>query len=318
VAAIVLELSLPFLIAWAWSTSPSSGWRGPLILGAAGTLLALVLTFSRAGIVASVVGLVVLFALGGRRPGALVPLALALTLAGIGVALAWAAVADPGLDRRLAAGLDESSPLQPARTMFWSVALAMQRDYPWLGLGLDNYRWQFTSYSGIGSDNLGIHAHNQYLEAFADGGLFGLLALICLLGALLRHAWRAAARPLVAGGDEQADRPWRAAVVAALATWLVHALVDDFERFWPASVAFWLICGLSWREFGRQSAQRSQQTLGRITFADEPVNPRSQRVLPLLGPTTQREQVTGRPPGKQQVDDAARAQTGQVPVEQDH
>ena len=40
------------------------------------------------------------------------------------------------------------------------------------------------------------------------------------------------------------DWPWRAAVLASLSAWLVHAVLDDFERFWPASVAFWLIAGL--------------------------------------------------------------------------
>ncbi|HEV7666230.1 MAG TPA: O-antigen ligase family protein [Chloroflexota bacterium] len=255
VAAIVLELTLPFLIAWAWTASSPRG-RTVVIVAAACVLVALVLTFSRAGIIGALVGLAVLFAFGGQRR-VLLPL-LALTV--IGAALAWAAVADPGLDRRLAAGLDESSPVQPARTQFWWVALEMQRDHPWLGVGLDNYRWQFASYSGIASNNLGIHAHNQYLEALADSGLLGLVAFAWLLGALVRHAWQAALVSRLA----PPDWPWRATVVAALASWLVHALVDDFERFWPASVAFWLICGLSWRVFETQTALGGQQTLGRV------------------------------------------------------
>jgi len=36
-----------------------------------------------------------------------------------------------------------------------------------------------------------------------------------------------------------------AKLLASLSAWLLHALLDDFERFWPTSVAFWLLAGLS-------------------------------------------------------------------------
>jgi hypothetical protein len=78
-----------------------------------------------------------------------------------------------------------------------------------------------------------------------------------LLAALLRTAVDGVRASGVAVGQaEPDDWPWRAAVLASFSAWLVHALLDDFERFWPASVAFWLIVGLI------QSAQRlkSQNT----------------------------------------------------------
>ena len=58
VAAILLELSLPLLIAWTWTAARP--WRALLALGALGSLLAIVLTFSRAGIVAGLVALAVM------------------------------------------------------------------------------------------------------------------------------------------------------------------------------------------------------------------------------------------------------------------
>jgi O-antigen ligase len=254
VAAIVLELSLPLLVAWAWSTR---SWRLLLAGGAAATLLALVLTFSRAGLLAVLAGLALMAAQRGR-PRMLGTLAVGLVV--VGSTLGWAAVADPGLDRRLTAGLDESSPLQPARTVFWSVALDMQRDHPWLGVGPDNFRWQFAAYSGIAADHLGIHAHNQYLEALADTGLVGLVAQVWLLGALVVTAWRQATLPRAAvvrdGGVGEIAWPWRAAVLAGLVVWVSHAMLDDFERFWPSSVAFWLLCGLSLRLVAGQAPRR--------------------------------------------------------------
>src|SRR5439155_26069174 len=95
------------------------------------------------------------------------------------------------------------------------------------------------SYSGVPADNLGVHAHDQYLEALADTGALGLLMLGWLLVSLVRTA--------VAGVQRcatSADWPWRAAILASLSAWLLHALLDDFERFLPTSVAFLLISGL--------------------------------------------------------------------------
>src|SRR5206468_10142975 len=81
-----------------------------------------------------------------------------------------------------------SSAARPTRAEYWQVALDMLRDYPWLGVGPDNYRWRFASYSGIAEDNLGVHAHNQYFEALADTGILGLLTLGWLLASLGRTA----------------------------------------------------------------------------------------------------------------------------------
>ena len=125
---------------------------------------------------------------------------------------------------------------------FWTAALDMLRDHPWLGVGPDNFRWRFASYSGVPADNLGIHAHDQYLEALADTGVLGLLTLGWLLVRLVRTALDGVRR-----ATASADWPWRAAILASLSAWLLHALLDDFERFWPASVAFWLLAGLNLR-----------------------------------------------------------------------
>jgi O-antigen ligase len=183
-AAMVLELCLPPLVVWSWTAR--SGWRVPILLAAASTLLAIVLTFSRAGIATALASLVVLGALcaASRERRRLVQFGT-LTLI-VPLAIGWAALADQGLERRLLAGIDESSATQPPRTEFWSAALEMARDHPLLGVGPDNFRWQFTSYSGVAADNLGIHAHNQYLETLADTGVVGLLSFLLLVAALVR------------------------------------------------------------------------------------------------------------------------------------
>lgn len=272
VAAMVLELSLPLVVAWIWTAARH--WRTPLAAGALSNALALVLTFSRAGIVAGLAALTVMGGLSVARGDRHRVVTLGLVALAVPAALVCAAKADPGLDRRLNAELTATNPAtslsttQPTRYEYWLVAWDMLRDYPWLGVGPDNYRWRFASYSGVAADNLGIHAHNQYFEALADTGVLGLLALGWLLLRLLRRAIDGVRS--TAGGQ---DWPWRAGVLASLTAWLLHATLDDFERFWPTSVAFWLIVGLCLRlpelrrvadvppgdrEFGAEAARRTR------------------------------------------------------------
>ena len=217
-AAILLELSLPLVIAWAWTTP--SRWRLALFIGAGGTLAALVLTFSRAGMVAGFAALGVLTIAcvrvrnwrGWLRSLGILALVAPLTLA-------WAALFYPGLDHRLAAGLDEASALQPARSEFWRLAVQMLRDQPLLGVGPDNFRWRFGDYSGLSADNLGIHAHNQYLETLADTGVLGFAAFVAFLIVLVGLAIR-----------RSGESAWRAALLASMLAWLVHAVLSGSGR----------------------------------------------------------------------------------------
>ena len=64
-AAMFLELALPLLIALAWTASPM--WRTPLTLTALATLLAIALTFSRAGLVATFAAIGVLAWIAARH-----------------------------------------------------------------------------------------------------------------------------------------------------------------------------------------------------------------------------------------------------------
>ena len=109
-AAMLLELSLPLLVAWAWTARPS--WRLPLTLGVLANVVAMVLTFSRAGIVAGLAGLAVLagvcLARGERRR--LLPLGLAVLA--VPAALLCAAMTSPGLDHRLTAELSEPASVE--------------------------------------------------------------------------------------------------------------------------------------------------------------------------------------------------------------
>jgi hypothetical protein len=94
-------------------------------------------------------------------------------------------------------------------------------------------------------------------------------------------------------------------------------VLDDFERFWPANLVFWLVVGLSLRLAERQPARGAQQAIGRIALANESGRPRPQRLVPLLRPSAPRQQLDTRMRDSQPNQLAARFQTGQIPFQQD-
>jgi putative inorganic carbon (hco3(-)) transporter len=90
------------------------------------------------------------------------------------------------------------------RIAHWQAALAMIRAHPWLGVGLGGYETAYATYRNLVWVNALGHAHNMYLNVFAETGALGLSAYVLWWGATLVATWR------------QARRPWRERGGAAL------------------------------------------------------------------------------------------------------
>ncbi|WP_432821433.1 O-antigen ligase family protein [Trichloromonas sp.] len=82
------------------------------------------------------------------------------------------------------------------RLVLWAGALLMFRDHPWLGVGLDNYKYQLPQYQLAAHDLLRVveyealghnacWAHNEYLQLVAEGGLPALVALTAMVALFL-------------------------------------------------------------------------------------------------------------------------------------
>jgi O-antigen ligase len=78
------------------------------------------------------------------------------------------------------------------RLQFWKKTSSVILDHPLLGCGSGNWQFNFTKTGIEGITNLenGItaqHPHNEVLAIWSENGLAGLLALILIVGFLLRH-----------------------------------------------------------------------------------------------------------------------------------
>ena len=182
--------------------------------------LAWLLTFSKGGLFLGMpASLLILFTLWQRqRRRRAWPWILAALLCGLLALLV--AFQFPAL----AARLNPQGETGFLRLNLWRASLNMARDHPWIGVGLDNFLYQYRGRyifdAAWREPNLN-HPHNIFLDFATRLGLPGLLA-----GGLLFFAF---ARLLLAHLRHGVARPWLPVLLgiyAALAYSLAHGLVD--------------------------------------------------------------------------------------------
>ncbi len=237
--AQLLVLLIPLALDRAFA-EPRGSRRLAAWYAAAVMAASVVFTFSRGGILA--MGVVVLLMLL-RRPAhwrALAALALA-------AALAVPFLPSGYLDRLTTLGqvgtVESTTDVSiRGRTAEAGAAWAMFMDRPLTGVGLGNFSGHYQEYArglGIEVKRVDRQPHNLFLEVAAETGIPGLFAFGTLIGGALfataaaRRRWRAAGREAEAG--------LAYAVGAALVGWLATSafLHLDFARPW------WLLMGLA-------------------------------------------------------------------------
>jgi len=176
--AAFVELILPLAIYEA-QRDRGKVWLHTAIIG---TLYAsAIASASRAGACLVTVELLVLPWLG-RRPGFAAPvITLSLAFAGIATMIVGPEV--------LWARFHDKDPLRYRREIALST-VKMIRQRPWLGVGLGNYA---TVYPEFATFDIGLtvdHAHNDWAEWTAEGGIPMLLLLLGIAAAGLRPAIR--------------------------------------------------------------------------------------------------------------------------------
>jgi O-antigen ligase len=139
--------------------------------------------------------------------------------------------------------LGTDDPSFHGRVLIWQDTLRLGHDFRWSGTGLDTYIWAFPLYKGplIGQDEYDF-AHNDYLQAFAEGGvpLMAILALALLWGGT----------QLLNGWSQHKGTHTRGiglGLLAGLVAMLVHSAFDFNLHLLANAILFVLLLALACR-----------------------------------------------------------------------
>jgi O-antigen ligase len=231
--ALYLGRIFPLSVAMvAWGQAGRRRWA----YGLAALLMvaAILLTYSRgAWLVGVPVSLLFLAAMRGRRT---LVVAICLLLA---VAIAVLLVVGVG---RIALLLDTTEGTTFFRLQLWRSSIAMVRDHPLLGVGLDNflysYRTEYVLPTAWEEFNLS-HPHNLVLDFWLRLGLPGLAIVLWTLVVFFRHGGQAY-RHL----PEGSVRALILGLMAGMVNFVAHGLVDNAFFLVDLSFAFMLMLAL--------------------------------------------------------------------------
>ncbi|MFL5869391.1 MAG: O-antigen ligase family protein [Thermoleophilaceae bacterium] len=219
-------------------------WRGkPIIRFLAFALVVtclvgILLTASRAGLVALAVALIASVGVGGRRRGLAAVGLVVLSLACVGY-FAWLAPPDAVEHVTHTGG-------GTGRTTIWAVGWRMVEAHPFTGIGADNFQISSIHYllrpGALTRTDFIVEkpkvAHNTYLEVLATLGIVGLLMFLSILAFAIRQTVRAV-RSFARRGDYKMEMLARGVLVATFAT-----LASDFFASEQFSKQLWLLLAL--------------------------------------------------------------------------
>lgn len=202
---------------------------------------ALGLSLSRGGIVSTLTALSVLAVVVGAhrrtrgqlwKGAAAVAAALAFTV--------WLAAGPLVARLGTLGGLFTNEALTAPRTGIWKDALRMAADFPLFGTGLGAFAEVYPRYQTVHAGRQVLHAHNDWVQLLAEGGLAGSLAVLVLLGSYLA----AAARLLGRRHDGEAIFLGLGGLAGVLA-FLLHAGADFNARIPANALWFTVLAALS-------------------------------------------------------------------------
>jgi O-antigen ligase len=212
--------------------------EAPLWPSAAGALAAaaLVLTLSRAGLVAGAIALAIVVIARRLAIRPFLAGAGAGILASAGVLVAWH-VSDIG-SRFVSFSEVERAGGVGTRSILWRAAIALWREHPLLGVGAGNYELDLPAVAPAG---VKTHANSWYLQSLVEGG-------IPLLGATLAEIWASIFPLRNALGNDLCLAAFAASIGFAL-----HGIFDLLVFFPKVAVTWFVMLGVGAIEARRTS-----------------------------------------------------------------
>ncbi|WP_019120252.1 O-antigen ligase family protein [Brevibacillus massiliensis] len=196
------------------------------------TALALVLTYSRGAWVAFAFAMLLLLLKTDRK---LILYGLILVL----VAAAFNLIPQVIMDRLATIVNPTEDTSGDYRFKMWTAAFAIIRDYWLTGIGSDPSTL-FRVYADYEIPGVNIfHLHNIWIQAFVNGGILGIAALLYLFYRLLKESYTISANRL---GGRQATLG--IALFASITGIGVAGLNEDIWHDYRVMMAFWIVTAL--------------------------------------------------------------------------
>lgn len=201
------------------------------------------MTSSRGGVIsyAAMIFMVVLFTFGrkgSRSVRRLLPAVGGLLVIGIiGVGSIIFLGGSDSLLRGL--GMQTSADISSGRLHFWSVAFEIFKANPIFGAGLDAFGVAYTRFDTWNGRYRVEQAHNDYLQALADGGVIGF---VCVVGFVVLFVKKGYSRIVTAGTFQ---RVTAMGAFAGCAGVLIHSFFDFPLRTAGNGFFFLLVASLA-------------------------------------------------------------------------
>ena len=142
-----------------------------------------------------------------------------------------------GLQERVHTLGDASFQSNSERVLMWQSAWQMFLDHPLLGVGAQNYEYQYQNHyiSPLAQERGQMHAHSNVFQMLAEQGIIGFGAFALLFGAILRRGWQGMRRGMF----------WGYLLVVATVGILLQGLTEF--NFGNAAVIrlYWLFAGIA-------------------------------------------------------------------------
>ena len=201
------------------------GWAAVLSLSS----VALILTFSRGGWLATLAAAIMLGLFWEPK----------IFIAGTILAFLLPMVASQQIIQRTSSigSLEDSS--NTFRLAIWAAVISMIKAYWFSGIGLGTAAFNQVYPQFMIAGTPAIHTHNLYLQLALELGVFGLLAFLWLLMAVFANCLRALSQ------ISYRRRGVLAALIAGLTGFLLHGAVDNVWYSPKLTLLFWLMFGLT-------------------------------------------------------------------------
>ena len=180
-------LTLIIAVNWGMQLPLKNPWRWGIGFLWLLSLAALVVNGTRGAWLAVVFLLVVLGATLLRKNKRMLAVGIVVIALLIG-----AAGQHSGLQERVATLGDASFQSNSERMLMWQSAWNMFLDHPVLGVGAQNYEYQYQNHyiSPLAKERGQMHAHNNAFQILAEQGVLGFGAFFLLFGVILWRGWQ--------------------------------------------------------------------------------------------------------------------------------